>query len=183
MDCLAPLRADAHAAPAAEARLLSFSAGGSDFAIDIRCVREIRTAEPATRMPGGPASLRGVIDLRGTIVPVIDLARHVGAASALGAATAIVVVEDGDRLVGLQVDAVDDVIALDASALRPVPPLAATPITAHLVALAVVGERLLQWLDVSSLLKGAPASAPACAPASVPVSTPVPAPISTPVTL
>jgi len=147
MDCLAPLRADAHTAPATEARVLSFSAGGSDFAIDICCVHKIRTAEPATRMPGGPASLRGAIDLRGTIVPVIDLARDVGAASALGA-----------------------------SALRPVPPLAATPLTAHLVALAVVGERLLQWLDVSSLLQGAPVSAPVSAPASAPVSAPIPGP-------
>ena len=54
MDRLAPLRADAHTAPATETRVLSFSAGGSNFAIDIRCVREIRTAEPATRIPGGP---------------------------------------------------------------------------------------------------------------------------------
>jgi len=141
MDCLAPLRADSHTAPATEARVLSFSAGGPDFAIDIRCVREIRTAEPATRIPGGPALLRGAIDRRGTIAPVIDLARRVGAANALGA-----------------------------GALRPVPPLADTPLTAHLVTPAVVGERLLQWLDVSSLLQGAPVSAPVPAPIPAPAT-------------
>jgi purine-binding chemotaxis protein CheW len=162
MDCLAlPATAQPPKSTGSETRVLSFSAGGTDFAIDIRCVREIRTAEPATRMPGGPDALLGVIDLRGTIVPVIDLARHVGAAASTAAATAVIVVEIGARLIGLQVDAVDDVISLTSADLRPVPPLADTPLTEHLLALAAVGDRLLQWLDVSSLLRDVSTPAPA----------------------
>jgi purine-binding chemotaxis protein CheW len=179
MDCLAPTRAEARASHATDAmgvrvahdtahapvahtehRVLSFSAGGSDFAIDIRCVREIRTAEPATRVPGSPAALRGVIDLRGTIVPVVDLAAHVGAVSLPGLTAAVVVVEVGEGLIGLQVDGVDDVIELHTSALKPVPPLADTSLTAHLVALVTVGPRLLQWLDVASLLRDTARSGP-----------------------
>jgi purine-binding chemotaxis protein CheW len=135
--------------------VLSLSLAGQAFAIDIACVREIRSFEPPTPLPGAAAGVLGVINLRGTIVPVIDLRCRLGLpARAGGAGSAVVVVEQPSRLDGVVVDAVDDVLEIAPSQWRPVPPLGLLSMRqAHLRALASVDQRLVQLLDMAALLR------------------------------
>jgi purine-binding chemotaxis protein CheW len=144
------------------AKVLRFRLGGEPYAIDILAVREIRSFEEPLPIPGAGDDLRGVIDLRGTVVPVIDLRLRVGhSASGLAAAGAVIVVDLAGRLVGAIVDAVEEVHELSPGQLRPAPPLGLAPVAAHLTALASIEGRLVQLLDIGGLLAGAPRSAAA----------------------
>lgn len=147
------------AAPAAATNVwpgtvLSLHLAGEAFAIDIACVREIRSFETPTPLPGAAAGLLGVINLRGTIVSVIDLRRRLGLPPrAEGPGGAVVVVERPCRLDGVVVDAVDDVLEIAPSQWRPAPPLGLSMRQAHLRALASVDQRLIQLLDMHALLR------------------------------
>jgi purine-binding chemotaxis protein CheW len=145
--------------PAVPVKVLCFRLGGEPCAIDILAVREIRSFEPPTPIPGGGAELRGLLDLRGTVVPVIDLRVRIGhAAAGLPEPGAVIVIDLHGPLVGAIVDGVDDVQELAPEQLRPAPPVAAAG--GHLLALArVEGQgRLLQLIDIHRLLASAPRS-------------------------
>ncbi|MFT3953226.1 MAG: chemotaxis protein CheW [Piscinibacter sp.] len=115
------------AANAAEtAQFLTFSLGAEVFALDIRGVREIIQHGPTTAVPLMPAFVRGVINLRGAVVPVIDLnARFGRGPSQIGKKTCIVIFDmprDGERTeIGLLVDAVSEVVEIAAGAIQPPP--------------------------------------------------------------
>jgi purine-binding chemotaxis protein CheW len=98
-------------------RLLLFSVGESIFGCDIGSVREIVPARHATRLPGTPDYVRGLINLRGAIVTVVDLARRLGGGSA-AADGSIILVEHGTKVVGLAVDDVRDVMPMSESQLE-----------------------------------------------------------------
>jgi purine-binding chemotaxis protein CheW len=133
---------------------LSFTLAGEDYAIDILCVREIRADEPVTRIAGVPEHVRGVVNLRGVIVPVIDLRCYFGlGATAAGGNTVIVVLEVGERLVGMRVDALADVVVLAPGEIRPAPELGATPVAQHVCGLANADGRVLIVLDILDLLR------------------------------
>lgn len=157
-----PPAAPARAVPPAPAKVLSFRLGGEPYAIDILAVREIRSFEAPLPIPGAGDELRGVIDLRGTVVPVIDLRLRVGhAAAGLAPAGGVIVLDLAGRLVGAIVDTVEDVQELSPEQLRPAPPLGAAAGTEHLAALASIDGQLVQLLDIGGLLEGAPRSAAA----------------------
>ena len=126
---MSPLLAtrEAPAAPAAAAaQFLTFSLGDAVFALDIRGVREIIQHGPTTAVPLMPAFVRGVINLRGAVVPVIDLQARFGRPSAkVGKKTCIVIFDSmrsGERVeLGLLVDAVSEVIDIDAGQIEPPP--------------------------------------------------------------
>jgi purine-binding chemotaxis protein CheW len=148
--------------------VLSLRLANQAFAIDIACVREIRSFEPPTPLPGAAPGMLGVINLRGTIVSVVDLRCRLGLAPrGDGSGGAVVVVERPCRLDGVVVDAVEDVLELAPSLWRPVPPLGEATPQAHVRALASVDERLIQLLDIAALLRD---------PAPVPVPAPRPQP-------
>ena len=99
-------------------RLLLFRAGGQVFAVAAGTVREILPASPTTRIPGAPEAVQGLINVRGLLVTVVDVARAVGvAAGAAPAAGSIILVEMGQRPVGLAVDEVLDLVSVQAEAL------------------------------------------------------------------
>jgi purine-binding chemotaxis protein CheW len=115
------------AAPAAApTQFLSFVLAGEEYALDILCVREIIAYDTLTRVPGMPECVRGMINLRGRVVPVVDLALRFGLpASEITPRTCIVVVErsspDGELVVGIITDAVSEVLDLDADRIQPTP--------------------------------------------------------------
>jgi purine-binding chemotaxis protein CheW len=147
-------------APAAPARgVLSFQLGEQTYAVDVRRVREIRRYEKPTRIAGARADVLGLIDLRGTVVPVIDLRLRLDSGSAdVAATTSVVVIEIGRHLVGAVVDLVSDVVDLEQAALHPVPPLESGRTVAYLRGLATVGDQMLLLLDVDALLADAVAT-------------------------
>ena len=114
------------AATSAPAQFLTFWLGEELFGMDIRSVREIIQCGPMTALPLMPAFVRGVINLRGAVVPVIDLQSRFGlGAAAVGKKTCIVIFDamrDGERVeLGLLVDAVSEVIEIGASQIEPAP--------------------------------------------------------------
>lgn len=147
-------------APAAPVRgVLSFQLGDQTYAVDVRRVREIRRFEKPTRIAGARADVLGLIDLRGTVVPVIDLRLRLDAGRAdCNATTSVVVLEVGSHLVGAVVDLVCDVVDLEQAALHPVPPLESDRPVAYLRGLATVGDQMLLLLDTDTLLGDAVAT-------------------------
>lgn len=99
-------------------KLLLFRSGGRVFAVDAGAVREILPATPATRIPGSPAAVRGLANVRGTLVTVVDAAQAIGVAPAADAAGPVVLVTQHDRVVGLAVDEVCDLVTVEAAALE-----------------------------------------------------------------
>ena len=105
--------------------LVAFRIGGQDFCVDIMSVREIRGWTPATPIPHAPKFVRGVINLRGTVLPIIDLAHRFGLPITDPTDRhAIIVSQIGDQLAGLLVDAVSDILSTDDGAIQPTPEVA-----------------------------------------------------------
>ena len=121
--------------------------------MDILRVQEIRSYEKPTLLPHGPAHLLGVVNLRGTIVPLMDLRVRLQLAQATyDAHTVVIVVNVGQRVVGLVVDSVSDVLSLRPEQMRPVPALDSGFAPEHLLALGCVDERTLLLLDIEQYL-------------------------------
>ncbi len=153
---------------------LTFTLGGEVFAMDIRTVREIIQYGPMTTVPLMPGFVRGVINLRGAVVPVIDLQARFGRPSALvSKKTCIVIfdtVRDGERVeLGLLVDAVSEVIEIAASQIEP-PPNFGTAVRRDFIrGMGKVADRFVILIepdkafdveDMAQLCEGAPASEP-----------------------
>lgn len=134
-------------------RALRFRAGAESFAIDILSIREIRSYEAPTRLPGAGEELQGVIDLRGIVIPVIDLRRRLGCQQARAVPAVTVVTELAGALVGLAVDTVEDVQDVLPERVRAVPPLRTV---SHVTAMLAVEGELVQLLDLGRLLENAP---------------------------
>ena len=121
--------------------------------MDILRVQEIRSYEKPTLLPHGPAHLLGVVNLRGTIVPLMDLRVRLQLAQATyDAHTVVIVVNVGQRVVGLVVDSVSDVLSRRPEQMRPVPALESGFAPEHLLALGCVDERTLLLLDIEQYL-------------------------------
>jgi purine-binding chemotaxis protein CheW len=135
--------------------LISFEIGGQEFCIDIRVVREIRGWTPATPMPQTPDYVLGVINLRGVVMPVIDLRRRLG----LGETTpssrhVIVVVQQDERMVGLLVDAVQETFMVDETLLQLPPAMDSVAAAQFVDAIIPLDARMLSRLVVGALLPG-----------------------------
>ncbi|MBN2742031.1 MAG: purine-binding chemotaxis protein CheW [Rhodobacteraceae bacterium] len=136
-----------------EVELLSFRLGEEEYSVDIMSVREIRGWTRATPLPHAPAYVRGVINLRGTVLPVVDLSVRLGMAPVKGdARNVIIVVQMGAQTAGLLVDAVSDILNLPRSGLQPPPDLAADSTHNYISALTIVEGRMIRVLDLASVL-------------------------------
>lgn len=143
--------------------MVSFRLGEQDFCIDIMNVREIRRWTAPTPLPHAPDHVLGLVNLRGAVLPVLDLARRLGFAAdaatsgASGRAVVIVAVL-GERVFGLVVDAVSDILSVPEEAVRPVPAIGAAD--AGLVqGIAAVGGRMIRLLDLAGVLGVEPGGA------------------------
>ncbi len=137
----------------AEVELLSFRLAEQEYSVDIMSVREIRSWTRATPLPHAPAHVRGVINLRGTVLPVVDLSTRLGMPPVEGdARNVIIVVQVGGQSAGLLVDAVSDILALPRSALQAPPELAADTAHNFIEALTIVEGRMIRVLDLGAVL-------------------------------
>lgn len=133
---------------------LTFSLADEEYGVDILKVQEIKGYVPATRIPNCPPEITGVLNLRGTIVPIIDLRQKFGLAPAeYTPFTVIVVVVVRDRVMGMIVDSVSDVINISPSDIQPAPSVGET-VPACLSGLGKVGDKLVILLDIEAVMLG-----------------------------
>ena len=132
---------------------LSFRLGEEEYAIDILRVQEIRAREPITRIANTPAFMRGVINLRGTIVPIVDLRIKFGMVEAANDSYPVTIILNiGRHVIGMVVDAVSDVVALKPGELRPAPALSGAVEAACIRGLAPIDGRMLIVVDIARLM-------------------------------
>jgi purine-binding chemotaxis protein CheW len=132
---------------------LAFSLGGEEYVVDILKVQEIRTYEGVTRIANMPAFIKGVMNLRGTVVPVVDLRIRFNVGKAEYDATTIVIVMNiGQRTIGVVVDGVSDVVVLKPSDLRAAPEIAGVLRAEYLQGVAILDKRLLIVVDIDGLM-------------------------------
>ena len=136
------------------AQYLTFTLHGEQYGIDILRVQEIKGFSATTPIPHAPPHVRGVMNLRGTVIPVVDLRIRFGLPpSEHDRFAVIIVVSLEQRLVGLLVDAVSDVLDVASSALQPAPDVGGDRARSRCVAgTARVGEQLVVLLDVAYVL-------------------------------
>jgi purine-binding chemotaxis protein CheW len=140
-------------APADERQFVVFELGAELYAVDIARVHEIIRLQSITRVPRSPAYVEGVINLRGKVIPVVDLRRRFGLPVAEHTrASRIVVVEIGEQVVGIVVDAVSEVLRVNTALIEPPSPVVAGVDSEYLEAIARLPERLLILLDLDRVL-------------------------------
>jgi purine-binding chemotaxis protein CheW len=163
-------RSSGAAATAPRARpgeYLTFRLGAEEYGIDILRVQEIRSYEPPTRIANAPPFLKGVVNLRGVIVPIVDLRLKLGFDDApLNEFTVVIVLNVRGRVVGAVVDSVSDVLELGAERIKPAPELGSSVDCGYITGIgsipAAVGadtgtavERMLILLDIEGLMSAA----------------------------
>ena len=133
---------------------LTFALAGEEYGVDILTVREIRGWTRVTRIPQTPAHVLGVLNLRGAIVPIMDLRLRFGLErEAYDDSTVTIIVSVADRLFGIVVDAVSDVVDVEPSAINSVPDMGAVVDTRYLKGIATHLERMVMLLDVEKLMR------------------------------
>jgi purine-binding chemotaxis protein CheW len=139
------------------AQFITFAVEGDEYGIDINAVREIKAWTPTTSLPNADAFMRGVINLRGAIVPIYDLRALFGkGATAATVKHVVMIVAVEERTLGLLVDAVSDIISLDASAIQPPPERNGSHHHEHeqyVCGLAQSGERMVMLLEPHHFLR------------------------------
>ena len=142
-----------HEAQVAREEFLSFRLGHEEYAIDILKVQEIRAHEAVTRIANAPAYLKGVINLRGQIVPIVDLRVKLAMERVeVDASTVVIILNIAGRVVGMVVDAVSDVVALAPDQIRPAPAFGNLVDASFIRGIAPVEERMLILVDIARLM-------------------------------
>jgi len=156
LEAIGTERATATAVEQSEIReYLTFRLGAEEYALEILKVQEIRNYEAATAIANAPAFIRGVINLRGVIVPIADLRVLLGLPSAeYTPFTVVIVLNLENATVGIVVDAVSDVVALQADQIRPAPEFAGNVDTRYVTGLGTLENRMLILADIERLLAG-----------------------------
>lgn len=135
---------------------LSFKLAEEEYGIDILRVQEIRSYEIPTRMANAPEFIKGVINLRGVIVPIIDMRIKFKLAQVVyDALTVVIVLNIGSQVMGMVVDGVSDVVTLAPEQLHPVPEFSSAIGSEHVLAIGSIQERMLILLDIEKLMSSA----------------------------
>jgi purine-binding chemotaxis protein CheW len=141
-------------------QFITFTLGPEEYGIDIMVVREIKGWTDTTMIPNAPSHVRGVINLRGIIVPIFDLRARFG----MGLTTptkmhVVIIVAAGTRTIGLLVDTVSDIISVDPKAIRPVPEMGLPTDDQFLDGLVALDDRMVTLVSLAGLF-GHPAAGP-----------------------
>lgn len=132
---------------------LTFRLDQEEYGIDILKVQEIRGYEPPTRVANAPDFIKGVINLRGTIVPIVDMRLKFHCEKAeYNTFTVVIVLNLRQRIVGIVVDSVSDVMELPPESLKSAPDIDSVIDSAAVVGLGSIGERMLILLDIERLM-------------------------------
>lgn len=136
-----------------ETEFLSFGLGENEYSVEIMSVREIRGWTRTTSLPRSPGYVRGVINLRGAVLPVIDLAMRLGLPETEPEDRNVIIVVDVDsRMMGLRVDAVSDILTLSQDQLQLPPDVATRPGARFVKALTLLDDRMVRILDLAEVV-------------------------------
>ncbi|MCC6918016.1 MAG: purine-binding chemotaxis protein CheW [Alphaproteobacteria bacterium] len=135
--------------------LISFRIDDQEFCLDVMSVREIRGWTLTTVLPNTPRYVRGVINLRGAVLPVLDLKDRLG----LGQTDAqqrsvIIVVRSRDKLVGLLVDAVSDILTVETAMVQPTPKVGCETVSQFIRGIIAVEGRMISWIAIEDIVPG-----------------------------
>jgi len=134
-------------------QLVSFSLGNEEFAVDILKVQEINRMIDITKVPKSPDFVEGVINLRGKVIPIIDLRRRFGLnTQEHDKQTRIIVVDINGKTIGLVVDSVSEVLRLSSDTIEPPPPMVAGVDAQYICGVGKLDNRLLILLDLNKIL-------------------------------
>jgi purine-binding chemotaxis protein CheW len=134
-------------------QFLTFALGAEEYGVEILKIQEIKGFSAITPLPNAPAYVKGVLNLRGTIVPIVDLRKKFGMPEeAYTTFTVIVVVRVQGQVMGFIVDAVSDVLTVTGADIQPTPDLHGQVDTSFLTGLAKAGEKLVILLDIDKVL-------------------------------
>ncbi|MEW5771103.1 MAG: chemotaxis protein CheW [Pseudomonadota bacterium] len=138
---------------AASGEYLTFTLGSEEYGLDILKVQEIRGYDAVTKIANSPPFIKGVINLRGVIVPIVDLRIkfNLGEPS-YDQFTVVIILNIGKRVVGIVVDGVSDVIHLNSENLRPAPEFGSVLDTRYILGLGTVDERMIIVVDIERLM-------------------------------
>ena len=132
---------------------LTFTLGKEEYGVEILKVQEIRSYEVPTTIANAPVFLKGVVNLRGVIVPIVDMRIKFGLGSAeYNQFTVVIILNVAHRVVGMVVDGVSDVLTLSAEQIRPAPEFGASLDTQYIIGLGTVDERMLILMDIERLM-------------------------------
>ncbi|APH73560.1 chemotaxis protein CheW [Aquibium oceanicum] len=134
--------------------LIAFRLGGQEFCVDIMSVRDIRGWTQTTPLPHSPEYVKGVINLRGSVLPVIDLAARLGFRSTEPTARHVIIVTQvGNQSVGLLVDAVSDILTINAETIQPTPDVASELARAFMKGVLAIEGRMISLIGLDSVLQ------------------------------
>jgi purine-binding chemotaxis protein CheW len=132
---------------------LVFMLGAEHYAIDIRAIQEIRSYSHVTHIANAPEHIKGIFNLRGVVVPILDLRIRFGNHSpTYNDQTIVIILTALDRVMGVVVDAVSDVVEISADDMMPPPQLGTAALTGYIVGIASQDERMLIVLDIEGVL-------------------------------
>jgi purine-binding chemotaxis protein CheW len=133
--------------------LVSFRIGDQEFCVDIMSVREIRGWTPATVLPHSPSYVRGVINLRGAVLPIVDLAGRLGFSNAEPSARHVIIVAQiQNQQVGLLVDAVSDILTVTDDLIQPTPDVASDLVKTFVRGLLPIDGRMISLISLDRVL-------------------------------
>jgi purine-binding chemotaxis protein CheW len=139
--------------------LLSFRIADQEFCIDIMAVREIRGWTPTTPLPFAPSYMRGVVNLRGKVMPIIDLAERLGLPIVEPTPQHVIIVAElGNQTAGLLVSAVCDILSMSDAVIQDVPDVASGIVRMHLLGLLTVNDRMVGLLSTDQIVPAAVAA-------------------------
>lgn len=133
--------------------LISFRIGAQEFCVDIMAIREIRGWTAATALPQSPSFVRGVINLRGAVLPIVDLASRLGFESTeANDRNVIIVAQIGEQVVGLLVDAVSDILTITDDMIQPTPDVASETAKTFVRGLIPMDGRMISLIGLERVL-------------------------------
>lgn len=136
--------------------LVAFRAAGQDFCVDIMSVREIRGWTPTTILPHAPDYVLGVINLRGNVVPIVDLASRLGLGAIDPSVRHVIIIAIlGDQTVGLLVEAVSDILTVPAEAIQPTPDIATLEVKGFIEGVIAADDRMIRMIELDNVLPAA----------------------------
>lgn len=144
---------DAENAGAASQEYLAFKLGAEEYGIDILKVQEIRGYEAVTRIANAPEFIKGVINLRGIIIPVVDMRIKFNLGEPVyDQFTVVIILNINGRVVGMVVDAVSDVTSLTPDQIKPAPDMGTAFSSEYMIGLGTIDERMLILVDIQRLM-------------------------------
>lgn len=133
--------------------LISFRIADQEYCVDIMSVREIRGWTKATPLPHSPSFVRGVINLRGAVLPIIDLASRLGLPSTEASArSVIIVVKVNERMFGLLVDAVSDILSVTDDMIQDTPDIACDRVRSFVRGIISIESRMISQISLEQLM-------------------------------